>query len=133
MPKLGQHFLKNSGACALISRCLEIKEGDVVVEIGPGHGELTSYLLAPANSEARHGRQNSRLIAFKVIAIERDAKLVEFLKKRFSGDARIEIVEGDVLKNLVQLVSALPSAEYKVVGNIPYYITGKVLRTIGEL
>ena len=119
MPKLGQHFLKNQNALALIARALGAREGETLIEIGSGHGELTSKL------KVESGR-------WKVVAIEKDAKLAELLKKRFIGNAEIEIIEGDALKKIGGVVVDLGNAPYKVVGNIPYYLTGKLLRTIGE-
>ncbi|MBI4085612.1 MAG: 16S rRNA (adenine(1518)-N(6)/adenine(1519)-N(6))-dimethyltransferase, partial [Candidatus Liptonbacteria bacterium] len=71
----------------------------------------------------------------RIIAIEKDEKLIRQLQKIFSGDKNIEFIEGDVLKVLPSLIhkSKFVNHNYKIVGNIPYYITGKLLRTIGEL
>lgn len=120
--RLGQHFLKERNALRKIVEALNIKSGDIIVEIGPGHGELTEEFRI----------QNSE---FRIIAIEKDKKLTEGLKKKFVSDKNIEIVEGDALKVLPQLPKSyiLNSKFYKVVGNIPYYITGHLLRILGEL
>ena len=64
--KLGQHFLKDKRALRKIADALEINPRDVIVEVGPGHGELTEYLLA-ANPK-------------KLIAVEKDKKLVGLLR-----------------------------------------------------
>jgi 16S rRNA (adenine1518-N6/adenine1519-N6)-dimethyltransferase len=126
--RLGQHFLKNRGKIKEIIDSLELKRGDIIVEIGAGHGELTGELLT---------RQD-----IKVIAIEKDKRLVEELKGNFqfpisnfqtnsnNRNPKLEIVHGDILKELPSLIQ---NSSYKVVGNIPYYITGKLLRILGEL
>ncbi len=115
MNKLGQHFLINKRKIQKIVEVLELKDGDTVIEIGPGHGELTKQLII----------NNQQL---KIIAIEKDKELVEFLKKRFAESKNVEIIEGDALK-----VFPFPIQNYKIVGNIPYYITGYLFRILGEL
>ena len=114
--KLGQHFLKESGYLKRITDSLEINSADTVIEIGPGHGELTEYLIK-ANSG-------------KIIVIEADHELTANLKEKYEGV--LEVIEGDALKELPKVVNRL-GKKYKLIGNIPYYITGKLLRTIGDL
>lgn len=133
MPKLGQHFLKNQKALSLIAHSLDINEGDIVIEIGAGHGELTKELMTENFPPKADTTPAEKLKTFKIIAIERDPELVEFLRKRFSEYPNIEIDEGDVLKKIRDSVKALGAQPYKIAGNIPYYLTGKLLRTIGEL
>lgn len=131
--KLGQHFLKNKSILREITETLSPTDGDVIIEIGPGHGELTEKLKA----------QSAKC---KIIGIEKDTELAEKLKKKFVNEKNIEIICGDALKELPKIVSSLsrksssldPSPYtlcpmYKIVGNIPYYITGYLLRTIQEL
>jgi len=116
--RLGQHFLKNKEKIRKIAGSLDLERGDFVVEIGPGHGELTEELRSK-NHELR------------IIAIEKDSMLVQELREKFHSAAhgpKLEIIEGDALKILPEL-----PINYKLVGNIPYYITGYLLRTIGEL
>ncbi len=119
---LGQYFLKNKEKLRKIVEALELKDGDVVIEIGPGHGELTKELRMQ-NSECR------------IIAIEKDKKLAEDFKEKFKGDKNIEIIEGDALKVLPRLIqnSEFRIKNYKIVGNIPYYITGYLFRILGGL
>lgn len=93
---------------------LDINPTDTIIEIGAGHGELTTHILAARPK--------------KIIAIEKDKNLIPDLRKLDAGNVDIQIIEGDVL----DIIPTLPSA-YKLVGNIPYYITGKLLRVIGEL
>lgn len=122
MEKLGQHFLINKNKINKIIDSLELKSGDTIIEIGPGHGELTS------------GIRNYEL-GIRVIAIEKDKKLINDLQKNFSKNKNVKIIEGDALKILPKIPKNqnLKPKTYKIVGNIPYYITGYLLRIIGEL
>ncbi len=122
MAKLGQHFLMDKNALKKIALLLDLKEGDTVIEIGPGHGELTE--------EIRKQKLENR-----IIAIERDEYLASALREKFSADEKIKIITGDALKLLPSIIQSSESdvREYKLAGNIPYYITGKLLRTISEL
>ncbi|MBI2013087.1 MAG: ribosomal RNA small subunit methyltransferase A [Candidatus Colwellbacteria bacterium] len=117
MPRrLGQHFLKDRKALRKIAAAVEITPRDTIVEVGPGHGELTKYLLAASPK--------------KLIAIERDKKLAESLHQKLPG---VKIIEGDILKILPTLQSKFEIRNSKLVGNIPYYLTGYLFRKIGEL
>lgn len=121
MRRLGQHFLTKRRILEKITAALCIKPKDTIIEIGPGHGELT-LLLAQAGAT--------------IIAIEKDQKLVQLLKRKIgNGEGRIKIYEGDALKILPKIFSSFqfPVSNYKLVGNIPYYITGHLLRIISEL
>ncbi|HXF44221.1 MAG TPA: 16S rRNA (adenine(1518)-N(6)/adenine(1519)-N(6))-dimethyltransferase RsmA [Candidatus Paceibacterota bacterium] len=118
--RLGQYFLKNREKLRKIAACLEIANGDTIVEIGPGHGELTKELVA--------GIEN---LEFRLIAIEKDEKLARGLQEKFKNHKSIQIVHGDALKILPEL--KIVNCKLKITGNIPYYITGKLLRTIGDL
>ncbi len=119
---LGQHFLINKKKLRQIVDALELKSGETIIEIGPGHGELTNELKV----------KGSRL---KVIAIEKDRAFAEQLKKFFIGNKNIEIILGDALKVIPSLTTNYKPRirSYKLVGNVPYYITGRLLRIIGEL
>lgn len=116
--KLGQHFLKDAAALEKIARALEIKRTDVVVEIGPGHGELSRHLL---NFRPK-----------KLILIEKDPQLASRLpaelKSSLSGTT-LEIILGDAR----EILPGLRLHAYKLIGNIPYYITGQLLRILSEL
>lgn len=120
---LGQHFLKNKAKLQKIVEALELKRGDVVIEIGSGKGALTDELRIKNNE-------------LRIIAIEKDKNLAEFLREKYKDDKKIEIIQGDALKILPQIVSQFPNfpiSNYKIVGNIPYYITGYLFRILGEL
>ena len=112
MPRrLGQHFLKDRKALRKIAAAVEITPRDTIVEVGPGHGELTKYLLAASPK--------------KLIAIERDKKLAESLHQKLPG---VKIIEGDILKILSTLQPKFEIRNSKLVGNIPYYLTGYLFR-----
>lgn len=124
MRKLGQHFLKNKEVLETIVETLDVRVGDTIIEIGPGHGELTEVMI-----EQLKDRKIERLIL-----IEKDKELVKELRIKLDTQWRdygdtIEIIEGDVLK----ILPKLPATSYKLVGNIPYYITGYLFRILGEL
>lgn len=112
--KLGQHLLKNKKWAELIVS--EIFEFENVIEIGPGGGALTEQIVLSIPKTA------------KFSAIEKDPKFIFYLREKFP---KAEIVEGDVLKILPELMIN-QSREYALVGNIPYYITGFLLREIGD-
>ena len=124
MQKLGQHFLKNKSAIKKIIGALDLQSGDTVVEIGAGHGELTKVI----RREACNMKQR-----IKIIAVEKDLRLVEQLKKNFAGDKDIEVIAGDALKIVLKLCSMFHASCFKICGNIPYYITGRLLRILSEL
>ena len=119
--KLGQHFLINKNAIEKIIAALELKNNETIIEIGPGKGALTIPLLKECEK-----------IGCKIIGIEKDKKIAQQL---VTGKWKLEIIIGDALKIIPQLVSnyQLPIANYKIVGNIPYYITGKLMRVLSEL
>ncbi|MFA5386481.1 MAG: 16S rRNA (adenine(1518)-N(6)/adenine(1519)-N(6))-dimethyltransferase RsmA [Candidatus Paceibacterota bacterium] len=119
--RLGQHFLKDKDSLEKIVEALKIEKGDFIVEIGPGHGELTRELRAK-NSECR------------IITIEKDPRLASWILDHKSDD-KIEVIQGDALKVLPQIVSRFKIHDpgYKLVGNIPYYITGYLFRIIADL
>lgn len=125
MQRLGQHFLKNTDAIKKIIATLDVQPGEIIIEIGPGKGALTLPLV-----------ENS---ASKIIAIEKDEILADELNKKIKeqGLENLEIIKGDALKILPDLIHnsqfIIPNSNYKIVGNIPYYITGKLLRTISDL
>ena len=136
MKKLGQHFLHNAAILEKIVGVLALAEGDRVIEIGPGHGELTAPLAVAARG--KH---------CKIFCIEKDHTLIEGLEsfaaeeKNKNDGSSITIIEGDALKALPEIISenilragaSTKTISYKIVGNIPYYITGKLLRVISEL
>ncbi|MDO8601684.1 MAG: 16S rRNA (adenine(1518)-N(6)/adenine(1519)-N(6))-dimethyltransferase RsmA [bacterium] len=120
---LGQHFLNNQKAIDDIVEAVCVARGDVIIEIGPGTGALTKPLAELCEKRGA-----------KLFAIEKDAKLVIDIQKEVSFlENRVE--HGDALEILPRLVSRynLQTTTYKLIGNIPYYITGQLLRVISEL
>ena len=109
---LGQHFLVNKKIVEDIVRAGEVSKKDIVLEVGPGKGVLTEALAEKAK---------------KVIAVEKDSILVEFLKEKFSKYRNVEIVLGDILKTDIKNYG-LRTMDYKLIANIPYYITSHFLR-----
>lgn len=120
MKRLGQHFLKNRAVIKKIADVLDPERGETIIEIGPGHGELTAPLVKVVNK-----------VGGKVIAIEKDGVLGDRLE--VLGFRNFEIKTGDALKLIPSITYNLKPKTYSIVGNIPYYITGHLLRTIGEL
>jgi len=108
----------------MIVDAIDPRPGETLIEIGGGHGELTEKLRAAAH----HQRIN-----FRLVVVEKDARLAEEIKKRFSGEKNIEVKTDDIRAMLPSFVSKLPRGSYKLVGNIPYYLTGYLLRLTGEL
>ncbi len=106
---LGQHFLGDKRILTRIADALELTGTETVVEIGPGRGSLTDLLVERAG---------------RVVAIEYDRALAELLRKRYAADAKVTVVEADVLT--VSLGDAA-GGEFVLVGNVPYYITTPIL------
>jgi 16S rRNA (adenine1518-N6/adenine1519-N6)-dimethyltransferase len=112
---LGQNFLTSRKIVEEIISAADLKPDDVVLEVGPGKGILTEALL----EKVSQGR---------VIAIEKDKRLVEYLRDKFKKQKNLEIIEGDILKfNFTRY--RLRVTGYKIVANIPYYITSRFLRS----
>lgn len=112
---LGQHFLTSPGALGKMIEAGDLSAADTVLEIGPGRGALTARLLETGA---------------KVVAVEKDESLAAELSERFSremGEGRLSLVRGDILDASVLSGAKLPDG-FKVVANIPYYITGEILR-----
>ena len=106
---LGQNFLHDRNLARWIVEKADLSPNDYVVEIGPGLGALTEFIL---DSGAR------------VLAIEKDQRLVEFVRKRFAG-APLEIIHGDALEFDVRRLFAEPRVKF--IGNLPYYIASQLL------
>lgn len=122
--RLGQHFLKNASAITKIIAAIDPQAGETIVEIGPGRGALTIPLA-----------EACRRVGAKLIAIEKDPKLIDGLRATTAEIKNLEIVGGDALDILkVGLIHGGTLGQpFKLVGNIPYYVTGHLLRTVSEL
>jgi 16S rRNA (adenine1518-N6/adenine1519-N6)-dimethyltransferase len=107
---LGQHWLEDEAALKKISESIYISSDDTVLEIGPGLGALTKYLVQKAR---------------RVIAVELDESLAARLSSVVPAD-NLEVIAGDILKFDF---SSLP-LNYKIAANIPYYLTSNLLRVL---
>ena len=119
---LGQNFLISQEVVEKIVDCSEITKEDLVIEIGPGLGTLTKYLLEKAG---------------KVICIELDTKMLQILEDRFLLYNNFEIINDDVLK--VDLKNIIKKEKensriknVKIVANLPYYITTPIIMKLLE-
>jgi 16S rRNA (adenine1518-N6/adenine1519-N6)-dimethyltransferase len=117
---LGQNFLVDEHALSNIVRAAEITPDEVVLEIGPGLGSLTRHLC----DAARY-----------VIAVEIDRTLLPPLRSVLAARSNVTLIEGDILQlDPTETLSGVlePSQGYKVVANIPYYITSAIMRHLLE-
>src|SRR3989344_4211779 len=111
---LGQNFLKSAPALRKIIEAGEIMPDDVILEIGPGKGALTTQLLASS---------------CQLIAVERDKNLYEMLKIKFQKEissGQLDLIHDDILN--FDLSYKLKAISYKLIANIPYNITGAILK-----
>lgn len=110
--RLGQSFMVDRGALARIVEVLDLTQDDVVVEVGPGLGALTRIFATKAK---------------RLIAIEFDPKIAQYLKVYFKDSPAVSVVEADILK--VDLILLLEGwgPKFKVVGNLPYKISTQIL------
>src|SRR3954463_2392470 len=106
---LGQNFLHDRNLARWIVERAALSPDDYIVEIGPGLGALTEFIL---ESGAR------------VLAIEKDRRLADFLRTRFRSD-RLEILHADALD--YDLRPLLTKPRVKLLGNLPYYISSQLL------
>ncbi len=109
---LGQHWLSDAVTLNDIVACAKLTSQDTVLEIGPGLGSLTILLAQEAK---------------QVVAVEFDRQLAAQLPRRVKAD-NLQVVQQDILRFDF---TTLPPA-YKIVANIPYYLTGKLLRVLSE-
>ncbi len=112
---LGQHFLADQVALGRIVAAADLTPADTVLEIGPGLGTLTGLLAEQAG---------------RVVAVELDDRLAAVLAERLSGQDNVEIRPGNILR--ISDFASLVGPSYKVVANLPYYITSAVLRHLLE-
>lgn len=119
---LGQNFLINSEVVEKIIESSEISDKDMVIEIGPGLGTLTRYLLEKAG---------------KVLCVELDSKMIRILQDRFSQYENFELINADILKvDLNEIICENKRTgkikDVKVVANLPYYITTPIIMKLLE-
>lgn len=112
---LGQNFLIDGNVLDQILKVAELKPTDVVLEVGPGLGVLTRRLAEKAS---------------EIWAVEKDQKLIPLLRVELKGQKNVHIVHEDILRfNIAENIKT----EYKVVANIPYYLTSKLIQNFLEI
>jgi len=113
---LGQNFLTSQSAVSKIVDTADPSGDDIILEIGPGKGVLTEKLL---------------FFVGKVVAVEKDDNLFEFLKEKFKKEIeanKLDLIHGDILDFDPSVFSFYKDLNYKLVANIPYNITGAILK-----
>ena len=113
--KLGQNFLIDESVVRGIVDAAGVSQSDTVLEIGPGIGTLTQGL-------AQTGAQ--------VVAVELDGRLIDVLAKTLEGYENVRVIHGDILK--INITDEVPAAPFKVVANLPYYITTPIIMGLLE-
>jgi 16S rRNA (adenine1518-N6/adenine1519-N6)-dimethyltransferase len=114
---LGQNFLKNKKVLEKIVEVSDLSKTDLVLEVGPGKGALTKKILETGA---------------KVLVIEKDHRMIPFLDQKFAEQIsakQLKIFEGDALEIDYKKLN-LKNRKFKVIANLPYYITGKFLSNI---
>lgn len=119
--KWGQHFLTDPRILESLADAAEVTRADTILEIGPGLGHLTRVLAARAGW---------------VVAVEVDAHLAAKLREDFATTPNVRIVQGDILQHTpgvwLERAGLKPALAFKVVANLPYYLTSAILRHILE-
>ncbi|MDP2736103.1 MAG: 16S rRNA (adenine(1518)-N(6)/adenine(1519)-N(6))-dimethyltransferase RsmA [bacterium] len=110
--RLGQNFLTEKRVASKMLTAAELKPSDTVLEVGPGIGTLTLELVKEVK---------------EVVAVEKDPALVEILKETLRETNSVKVVQGDILETKVPLPQG-----YKVVANLPYYLTSHIIRMFLE-
>ncbi len=113
---LGQNWLINPAIHKKMVGTAEIVPTDIILEIGPGTGLLTKHLA---------------MTGAKILAVEKDRELAEKLQKEFLAIKNVTIVSGDILKFDHAKYKILDTG-YKIIGNIPYYLTSHLIRSFLE-
>ncbi len=113
--KLGQNFLKNKHIAIMAVNSSLVEKNDIILEIGPGKGFLTRQILESGE---------------KLIAIETDIHLIEHLQSIFINEiesGKLVLIKDDITSLDISTLG-LTNGGYKVIANIPYYITGQIIR-----
>jgi len=112
---LGQHFLHSQHYLRLIADTAQLNKDERVLEVGPGDGALTTEILARGA---------------RVLAVEKDRRLISVLAEKFAREIKndqLKIIEADILDLDVSQYFA-KNQKYKIVANIPYYISGAIFK-----
>lgn len=111
--ELGQHWLHDIASLRAMATAADIRAGDTVLEVGPGLGTLTQVLLDKGA---------------KVTAVEFDTELANKLTSRLGNNANLQVIQADIRK----FDFGILPPNYKIVANIPYYLTSHLLRLLAE-
>jgi len=114
LKKLGQVFLIDKKIIKKIIKSADLKEKDIVLEVGPGVGNLTQEIAKKVK---------------KTIIVEKDPRMIEILKNNLENFKNIKIIKGDILKLETKKMNI---KKYKIVANIPYYLTFALIRKFLE-
>ncbi|MBW6441849.1 16S rRNA (adenine(1518)-N(6)/adenine(1519)-N(6))-dimethyltransferase RsmA [Patescibacteria group bacterium] len=114
--ELGQNFLTDKNVAIEMVKALDIKNGEEIIEIGPGHGVLTNILL-----------EKTANISAKISAVELDPRLYIELKEKYSGEKKIDVINVNILDWLSDFET---DKNLKIIGSIPYYITSPIIHKI---
>jgi len=121
LKRLGQNFLTDKTALKKVITAAELKPTDIILEIGPGTGILTQELAKRVK---------------RVIAIEKDKRMVDILREEMKDFRNVEFINDDVLKiinyKLFKNLKLEIRNSYKIVGNLPFYLTAPVIRKFLE-
>lgn len=146
---LGQNFLKSERALSDMVEAGNIESGETIIEIGPGKGALTTRLLERIKEINRSTKTEDNQT--RLICIEKDDRLIPFLEDMYKKEIEsgiLKIIHGDIIEILNNkeqigtIIGVTSSKEvktrhktrpYKIIANIPYYITGLIFRGIFEL
>ncbi|NQT95995.1 MAG: 16S rRNA (adenine(1518)-N(6)/adenine(1519)-N(6))-dimethyltransferase RsmA [Candidatus Omnitrophica bacterium] len=110
--RLGQNFLIDKIKRDKIIQACDIKKDDAILEIGPGLGALTEFLIS---------------LCKKLVGVEKDRGLNSLLKQQLSESENLELIQGDILKFDLKPLYKKYRKKIKVIGNLPYYITSPII------
>jgi len=113
---LGQNFLIDKNVLSKIIEASNIKPTDNIIEVGPGMGVLTKELAERAG---------------RVVAVEKDETMIEILKETLANFKNVEVINDDILK-IAPANYNLQATTYKLIANIPYYLTSPLIRKFLE-
>ncbi|MBN1313503.1 MAG: ribosomal RNA small subunit methyltransferase A [Anaerolineae bacterium] len=114
---LGQNFMVDENVLAQMADAADVGPQDVIMEIGAGLGALTEYLAARAR---------------RVVALEIDRRFIDVLEQLFGKHSHVDVVQADILQTDIGALMGKDIVGYKVVANLPYYITSAIIRHLLE-